>query len=633
MSGPHPLPGVDSTEHALAAYMSLPVPVAVVRHKDASYVRVNAAYARMLRRDVGDFAGRSVASLGLWDEDPAVQAQVFEKLGREGSVGELDAKLLDPDGEIIRVTFSAQMVELGGEVHILECLRGAEELERLRRGQLGSEAKFEGLFNGSTEGLSVHELDGQLREANPALCELLGVSPEALHGRAWSDLHTAPLRELALEMFQQARAGHPVDFEGRLAIAGGKGVPVQIRLRRIDILGAPVVIATCHDSRATEALQQQLLQAQKMEAVGRLVSGVSHDFNNILTVIRGLAFVLQDALPEDHEEQETIEELDRAAQRAAGLTRQLLVFSRRKNADSVNIELGQLVRELNRMLRRLVPASIDLSFDFGEQVPAINADPGRVEHLIALLAVRAKEHGLGNGSLEFRTETADRGGSPRACLTVRDLGGDVDPTLIAGFNADPLSRSEAARALNLEDVAETCATLHCELSLSRLEPHGLQLSVIFPATQNELRPEHEEATDSLELTGHETVLLAEDEASLRTLVAEGLRRHGYTVLTAEDPVDALSVATAHGAPIHLLITDLVMPRGTGAELAERLRDSHRALRVLFVSGYAEESFLDALPEGPGNAFIQKVFTQEALLLAVRRLLDQPNSAREGPSPS
>ena len=182
-------------------------------------------------------------------------------------------------------------------------------------------------------------------------------------------------------------------------------------------------------------------------------------------------------------------------------------------------------------------------------------------------------------------------------------------------------------------MLETCATLHCELSLSPLDPDGLQISVIFPATTHDPGPELEEATDSVQLTGHETVLLAEDEASLRTLVAEGLRRHGYTVLTAEDPVDALSVATTHGAPIHLLITDLVMPKGTGAELAERLRESNGALRVLFVSGYAEESFLDTLPEGPSNAFIQKVFTQEALLLAVRRLLDRPISESEEPEPS
>ena len=599
------------------------MPCAALHQKNERYEVVNSAFAELLGGTPSDFEGKDLSELAIWDEDPAFQAQVFEKLKRDRCVNKLEARIHRLDGATCPVRYSARLLSVGNSEFAIEGLEPADELHQARNARRGLEVKFEALFNGASDGVSIHELDGTILDVNESLCDVLGFPRETIIGRRGEELHDDYLRARASEMFQLTRAQPAVEFDSKLHLVSGATIPVAIRLRRVEMIGAPVVIATYHDLSVRHGLQQQLLQSQKMEAIGRLASGVSHDFNNILTVIRGLAFILQDALPADHEEQDTVEELDRAAQRAAGLTRQLLVFSRRKDADTIELDVGQVLRDLNRMLRRVVPASIDLGFEYADDLPSASVDPGHVEHLIAVLAVRGKERGTQAGQLLFSTKSVSIDGTPHAALIVYDNGMAASPEMVALFNDDPDRRPEISRELNLDEVLATCERLSAVASLLPGSAHGgAAVQIVFPSvTQANAPSETESANAALSLEGSETILLAEDEASLRTLVAAGLRRYGYNVISCADPVEAISASNDHPHPINLLITDIVMPHGTGAELAVKLRESHPPLKVLFVSGYAEEEMLQDLPEGPNSAFIQKVFSQGDLLRAVRRLLD------------
>jgi two-component system, cell cycle sensor histidine kinase and response regulator CckA len=599
-----------------------PFPCAVLHQSTETYAAVNEAFAALMGGEASDFEGRDLSELAIWRDDPAIQAQIFEKLKRDGAVNQLDARLRRPDGSVCHVRYSAKILSAAHSNFVVEGFEPMDELHQVRNSRRGLDAKFEALFNGSSDGISIHELDGTIIEVNQRLCDVFGIPRESFLGRNGEELHEEYMQTRAAEMFQSTRARRSVDFESKLLLVNGSTQPVEIRMQRVEIIGAPVVIATYHDLSARQALQQQLLQSQKMEAIGRLASGVSHDFNNILTVIRGLAFILQDALPPDHEEQGTVEELDRAAQRAAGLTRQLLVFSRRKDADSIELDVAQVIRDLNRMLRRLVPASIELGFEYADDLPPASVDPGQVEHLIAMLAVRAKERGTHTGLLEFSTRSVTVNGSPCAALVVYDNGVEASPEALAQFNGDSDRRADVAAALHLGEVLATCDRLDATTSLIPYKEAGVAIQIVFPPMLVSEDSSELEGPQAMEqLTGRETILLAEDEASLRTLVAAGLRRYGYEVICCADPLEALNASALHPAPIDLLITDIVMPHGTGAELAAKLREAHPMLKVLFVSGYAEADVLEDLPEGPNSAFIQKVFTQQDLLRAVRLLLD------------
>lgn len=617
-------PHLDDLDALVANLAALPTPTALIRYEDATYMAANAGYAALVCLDVNAFAKRTVAALGIWRHDPAIHAQLFEQLKRASGAVERATKIHRADGRMRRVQYQGRLIRCGEERFVIESLVDIEGFEQTRASLVAMEAKFDSLFRGSPDGICIMSLDGTLIDANPRLCEMMRSDRGMLVGRDWATLHTDATREQAEDMRMRTRAGTTVDFDTRLHVLDGPGTPARARVQRVDTIGEPVLLATVHDGSARQALQQQLLQSQKMEAIGRLASGVSHDFNNILTVIRGLAFVLQDALPPDHEEQETVEELDRAAQRAAGLTRQLLVFSRRKDADRVDLDVGQVLRDLNRMLRRLVPATIDLAFDYGEALPLVNADPGHVEHLIAVLAVRAKEQ-VRTGSLRFAATRVESQGAPSAALVVEDRAFRVSEEDIRRFNEASDHRTELARTLRLSDALETVQRLRATMMLRVSEEGHVLIEVRFPPSVAALDPGQGPDYAPKPVEGNETVLLAEDEASLRDLVATGLRRYGYTVLTAGDPVEALSVAEAHDGRVDLLITDLVMPRGTGAELAARLRVEHASLRVLFVSGYAEEEVLRELPDDADSAFIQKVFTQEDLLRAVREILDKAHT--------
>ncbi|MGE3705205.1 MAG: response regulator [Vicinamibacterales bacterium] len=390
------------------------------------------------------------------------------------------------------------------------------------------------------------------------------------------------------------------------------------------------------DLRLTEA---QLLQAQKMEAVGRLAGGIAHDFNNLLTVIVGFSELALDRLGADHALAPDIREIRQAGRSAESLTRQLLAFSRRQVLQARVLDLNDLLRRVQKMLRRLIGEDIALHLDPAEHLAHIKADPGQIEQVIMNLAVNARDAMASGGQLTIQTRnvTIDQSYVGRhasampgeyVMVTVADTGTGMDTETQRRLFEPFFTTKEPGRGTGLG-----LATVYGIVMQSGgfivvySEPGlGTTFKLHFPRIDDRLAAEtRQEAPPA---RGTETVLLVEDQPELRNVAAQILRRHGYAVLEAGNAQEALALAGEGQGTIHVLLTDLVMPGLGGAALATALQMLRPDLRAVYMSGYSDETFVRQGVLAAPFAFLQKPFTPSALLDAVRQALDGPPSRPE-----
>ena len=412
-----------------------------------------------------------------------------------------------------------------------------------------------------------------------------------------------------------------------------------LRARRFPGAG-PVRVVVSHadvTSRrlAEEALrerEEQARQLQKMEAMGRLAGGIAHDFNNLLTVISGRSqLVLRRLRPEDPLRRD-VALVHQTAERAAALTRQLLAFSRKQVLQPRVVDLGDVVRDLMPMLQRLLGEDVELTVRTPEDPVKVKADPSHLEQVIVNLAVNARDAMPRGGRLTMtivREELAPsfcerHGGRPglHAVLTVSDTGVGMSEDVRSRvfepfFTTKPAGRGTG---LGLSTVYGIVRQHDGAVTVESAPGRGSTFRVYLPLIDERaaLEPPAETAPP---VGGAETILLVEDESEVRTLARDLLRQHGYTVLEAATPAEALEIGEHHRDPIHLLITDVVMPRMSGREVAERLLALRPDLRVLYISGYPEDVLAPHDLDGTDRALLAKPFTAETLARAVRRVLD------------
>ncbi len=399
-------------------------------------------------------------------------------------------------------------------------------------------------------------------------------------------------------------------------------------------------VAVKHDVTRQVQLQQQLLQAQKMEAVGRLAGGVAHDFNNLLTVINGYSELALTRLAEGDPLREWITDIGHAGVRAKDLTRQLLAFSRRQVLRPELLDLNAVVRGLEAMLRRLIGEDVQLTTRLLPIPGAVRADPGQLEQVLLNLCVNARDAMPKGGSLRIETSSlvVDPGATlaepslrpgPYALLSVTDTGHGMDEATLAHLFEPFFTTKATGRGTGLG-----LATVHGIVRQSggsvraRSEPgRGSTFDVLLPQVEAEPAPRPPpEATEALP-SGTETVLLVEDEPAVRGLASHVLRSCGYEVLEAGDGEQALRLAAEHPGALHLLISDVVMPRLGGRELSERVRALRPDCRVLFVSGYTDDAILRHGVQSDGAAFLAKPFSPRALSQRVREVLGAPTAGR------
>jgi signal transduction histidine kinase/CheY-like chemotaxis protein len=447
-------------------------------------------------------------------------------------------------------------------------------------------------------------------------------------------MHEGRLRETQAEY--RMRRGD----EGWATLASTARVQFDAAGRATGAVGIVIDVSDRAGARAqTRALEAQLRQAQRMEAVGRLAGGVAHDFNNLLTLIRAhVRFALESAPPGGTWRDE-LGMVEQAAERAAGLTRQLLAFSRRQRLQPEVLDLNAVVRGLEPLLRRLIGEDIVVATRLAPALGAVSADPGQLEQVLVNLAVNARDAMPHGGRLEFATAEvvlgpeaaadadADGGDGELPApgryvrLTVRDTGTGMDEATRARAFEPFFTTKEPGRGtgLGLSTVYGIVRQSGGWVRLASAPGGGTVVTVDLPRVDLPV-PAPVAPPPTERPRGVGTVLVVEDEPEVRRVVQRMLARHGYTVVTAANGREAQAVVTSHAGPLDLVLTDAVMPEVSGRALAEWLATARPGVPVLFMSGYTDDEILRRGLEAPGQHFIGKPFTPEALLDAVRAAL-------------
>ena len=396
------------------------------------------------------------------------------------------------------------------------------------------------------------------------------------------------------------------------------------------------MIGAMMDVTQRKQLEDELRQAQKMEAVGRLAGGVAHDFNNLLTVITGRSVLLLGRLKPDDPLRRSVEQIQKTADRAATLTRQLLAFSRKQVLQRKNLDLNSTVEEISAMLRRLIGEDINLLLTLGPDAGRVNADPGQLEQVLMNLAVNARDAmpsggtlGVETGRVQLAAPPPDRPDAlpagPYAVLRVMDTGVGMDAAIQARIFEPFFTTKEPGKGtgLGLSLVHGVVRQHGGEIRVRSVVGGGTTFEIYLP--QIETRPDAGGPAEAAvrPATGSETILLAEDEDDVRALAREVLERQGYTVLEAADGAEALQVYEKEGERIDLILTDVVMPRMSGRELVDRVRATKSTMPVLYMSGYTEDAILRHGVRDASMLLLGKPFTPGDLVGKIREVLDRP----------
>jgi PAS domain S-box-containing protein len=474
---------------------------------------------------------------------------------------------------------------------------------------------------------------------SPQLAAILGYDESEWRGDTGFYERILAPQDRARVLATRAASTGRLSLEYRLVAADGRVIWVRDEAMLVrDVAGRPLYVqgymldttAEREADQRRKALEAQLLQSQKMEAVGRLAGGIAHDFNNLLTAITGYSELVLRELPAASEPAQDIEQIRRAAGQAASMTRQLLAFSRRQVLQPTVLSLNEVIEGMESMLKRLIGENIELVTDCDPELLATRSDLSQIEQVVLNLSVNARDAMPQGGRLELRTANVDLDGEqahaaaiepgPHVLLEVRDTGSGMDPDTLEHAFEPFFTTKEQGKGTGLGlatvhgIVQQSGGSVVVESELGQ----GTTFRIYLPAVRE--APAVEEPLAEQPARGREMILLVEDEAIVRELLARVLRAQGYTVVEAADGEGALAIAEGLDA-IDLLLTDVVMPGLSGRELSERLAAERPQLRILFMSGYTDEAIVHHGVRAGEAEFIAKPFTPDALARKVRAVLD------------
>jgi PAS domain S-box-containing protein len=490
-------------------------------------------------------------------------------------------------------------------------------------------------------GIYRSSLEGRFLDVNPALIGMLG------YNSALEILALDPQKEVFVDPAEYTRLvdefrrnGRMDGFEVRWKRKDGGIITVRISGRAVAGGDEPsdVLEAIAEDITERRLLEDQFRQAQKMEAVGRLAGGIAHDFNNLLMVISGYTEVLLDQFPLGHPLHAKAEAIQGASDRATTLTRQLLAFSRKQLLELKVIDLNAIVTDMERLLRPLIGENIELTTSLAPAVGCTRADAGQLEQVIMNLVVNARDAMPNGGKICIRTASVTLDESyrpenifikngPYVMISVSDNGQGMDRETQARIFEPFFTTKEKGKGtgLGLSTVYGIIKQSGGYVFVQSEIGCGTVFTIYFPRVDEPSEALGAAAVSSAAAGGSETVLLVEDEDSVRQLVRETLESRGYRVLESANGQAALALAASHPEPIHLVITDVVMPGLNGHELIQQLRTARPGIRTLYLSGYAQDAFSGSAAAEAQKTFLQKPFTLQSLARKVREVLGPPTN--------
>ena len=526
--------------------------------------------------------------------------------------------------------------EMAGDIGF--ALRGIEAEKQRKAAEAAltaSEEKYRLLVEHADEAIFIVQ-DGCIRFHNPATARLAGHPPDELEGMPFSRLIHPEDRNMVSERHYKRIKGEdvPAGYRFRVVNKSGEKRWAQITSTLTTWEGKPATLNFIRDITGEKKLEDQLRQAQKMEAVGVLAGGVAHDFNNILTTIMGNAELALMELHEGSSLHEGITEIRKASERAVSLTRQLLAFSRKQVIQPRIIDLNETLKNMEKMLRRLIGEDIQMEAIYADDIWNVYMDPSQVEQVVMNLAVNARDAMPEGGRLilesanvvldraYFRDHAVESAPGDYVMLSVTDTGAGIDPKVRPRIFEPFFTTKEPGHGtgLGLSTVYGIVKQNHGFVWVYSEPGQGATFKVYLPRREGEAGAAVEARPSVKQLRGTETILVAEDDEKVLDITRRMLKGYGYRVLTAGGAHEAIRVFAGHDGPIHLLLTDVVMPEMDGRDLTKRLREKRPDLRALYMSGYtgnviSRRKILDADVE-----FIQKPFTGETLAKKVREVL-------------
>ena len=576
--------------------------------------------------------------------------EVLQAMEDRGEVARNGSRSLDWMGVPLKVnnhTFGALVVQTYSKnirygerdkeilTFVARQLASAVEIKRNEQALRRSEARYRSLVQSSVYGIYRSSLEGRFLDMNPALITMLGYSSpeEVLLLDPEKDVFAQPEEHVRLiEEFR--KTGRLDGIEVKWKRKDGRTIVVRISGRAVSSADEPadVLEAIAEDVTDRRALEDQFRQAQKMEAVGRLAGGVAHDFNNLLMVISGYAEVILSELDGGHPLHEKGRAIQLAADRATTLTRQLLAFSRKQLLELKVVDVNAIVQDMERLLRPLIGENVELVTLLATQAAHTRADAGQLEQVLMNLVVNAKDAMPTGGKLTIQTQIANvderhRGGpqfirpGQYVLLSVSDTGMGMDRETQSRIFEPFFTTKEKGKGTGLGlstvygIVKQTGGYVMVQSEIGR----GTSFHIYLPLTEGNAEP-HAVPVPEKACGGNETILLVEDEESVRQLVRDTLTAKGYKVIEGENGETGLAAAARQAGKIDLVITDVVMPGMGGREMVKQLFASRPGTKVLYLSGYTEDAIISDGSIESGTAFLQKPFTLQNLTRKVREVL-------------
>jgi two-component system, cell cycle sensor histidine kinase and response regulator CckA len=604
--------------------------------RDGTFLNIWTTNDELLYRPRHELKGQRVSDV-IGEDFFRPFALIFDRVLITGRGEELEYSLDVPAG---KRWFLARMnrVPPADKDQYTLCLavRDVTDRKHAEEKLLVSEEKFSKAFRLGPDAITITTMaDGRFLEVNDNFLRLTGFSRGEIVGRSSVELGlwTNPKDRHHIVALLE-RSGEARDLEVRMSVKSGEVRTLQLSAHTIELSGQPCMIAIIRDVTDRRALEVQLRQAQKMEAVGRLAGGVAHDFNNLLVGILGYSELLKKRLAAQAPLLRMANEINFAAMRARDLTSRLLALSHRQVLRPAVLDLNVLVRQCERLLRPIIGEDVHVILRLDPRTAHVKADPAQLEQVILNLALNARDAMPGSGTLSMETcniqvDAALARQHPGLIpgfyvrLSVTDTGHGITPDVMPRIFEPFFTTKEIGKGsgLGLSTVYGVVKQSGGCVTVSSQPDQGAAFGIYLPRASELPERRIPAQPGAASSTGTETILLVEDEAVVRDLVCEILRESGYVVLSANSGADAMETTAEHIKPIDLLITDVVMPEMSGPELANILRRARGEMRVLYMSGYTDDAVLvrQGLPEN--SAFLRKPYTPQQFLQKVRETLD------------